>query len=377
MPERAPNTRRRVCVLHIASGDLWAGAEAQILQQTTRLATLPELTVQVALLNEGELARRLRANGIRVHIFDEAALSILQILASLSRLVRREAVDLIHTHRAKENFIGGVLSFLHGKRSLRTVHGAQEHPPRSIFNRRYLGAALDGFAGRYLQQAIVAVSAVLAQILRQEFGDLRVVYIPNGIDVHAVRNAARGNEVAEQSVLRVGIVGRLVAVKRIDVFLLAAKELASRHPGKFRFLIVGDGPVRAELEKCAEEWGLASDCEFLGFRTDSLQLIAGLHALVVTSDHEGQPMVVLEALAAGVPVVAHCVGGLTELIGSDRQGILVERQDARLFADAIEKVTSAASAVSGSRLEERFDISHTVQQYHSLYRKLLGLSQAA
>jgi L-malate glycosyltransferase len=117
-------------VLHIASGDRWAGAEVQLWTLVRHLNRREDTRARVVLLNEGETAERLREAGVAVDILDESRLNGLQILLGLRRLIRLHRPDVIHTHRQKENIIG---SFANATTlrvpCVRTVHGAPEHTP--------------------------------------------------------------------------------------------------------------------------------------------------------------------------------------------------------------------------------------------------------
>lgn len=357
-------------VLHLASGDLWAGAEVQIFYLVRELARKSSIRVQVALLNDGELAHRLRSEGVVVTIFDEKSLSAFRILRRLVELVRRARINVIHTHRFKENLIGGIASRACAAVSLRTVHGSEEHNPSSLFSRRGLTVALDRFAGNHLQDVVVGVSQALSSDLKRRFGATRVAFIPNGIDVELVRKTGLPTSI-HRSPIRIGLVGRMVPVKRVDIFLMVAEELTRRDPGRFEFMVVGDGPLLAELKESASNRRLVN-VSFLGFREDSLKLIGELDILMITSDHEGLPMVVLESLALGVPVIAHAVGGLNEVITSSRQGRLVPSQNERAFADEVQHMAASFSDKSESLLPTRLDIVATANEYTCLYDRLLA-----
>ena len=157
-------------VLHVASGDLWAGAEVQLFTLAKALHTESDTSVSVVLLNYGRLEQDLQNIGIRVIVLDESKLNGLQILRQLVHTIREQKPDVIHTHRLKENILGSIAAFIVGKTaSLRTVHGAPEHrPPWWKFPKRML-FLLDRICGRYMQRKIVAVSDDLASILEKDF----------------------------------------------------------------------------------------------------------------------------------------------------------------------------------------------------------------
>jgi glycosyltransferase involved in cell wall biosynthesis len=132
----------------------------------------------------------------------------------------------------------------------------------------------------------------------------------------------------------VGIVGRLVPEKGVDIFLRAAALVRAVVPSA-RFLVVGDGPMRPDLEREADSRGLGDRITFTGFRPDATQAIAGLDVLAVPSRSDGSPLVVCEAMAAGVPVVASRVGGLPDLVDDGRSGVLVQPGDVEDLARAL------------------------------------------
>jgi glycosyltransferase involved in cell wall biosynthesis len=137
-----------------------------------------------------------------------------------------------------------------------------------------------------------------------------------------------------QSRRLIGRVGRLAPEKGIDVFLRAAARIAS-HSSDAHFLVVGDGPLRSELEALARRLGLDGRIEFLGQRPDARAVIAQLELLVVSSLSDGAPLVVLEARHAHVPVIASAVGGLPDQIRHAHDGLLVSPGNERALAAAI------------------------------------------
>ena len=132
----------------------------------------------------------------------------------------------------------------------------------------------------------------------------------------------------------VGLVGRLVPETGVDVFLRAA-ALVSGVVQQAAFLVVGDGPLRPDLEHRAAMLGLTGTVTFTGYRSDATRLLAGLHVLVLPSRSDGSPLVVCEAMAAGVPVVASRVGGLPDLVEDGGSGLLVRPGEAEDLARAL------------------------------------------
>ncbi len=351
-------------VMHVISGDLWAGAEVQAFTLLTSLRNVPGLEIHAVLMNDGELAGRLRAAGIGVQILDERRLGGLQILSGLRRAMREWRPDVVHTHRTKENVLGSVAALLSGRLpSVRTVHGASEHSP-SLFER------INRWCGAHLQDRLIAVSKDLAGKLAGIYPRERIVIIENGIDVAQVRaqiGSAHVREIAPDA-FHVGIVGRLVPVKRIDLFLECAALLNTRAmERKFHFHVVGDGPLRATLAAQAERLGIGGIVTFHGHRPDSISVLAELDCLVMCSDHEGLPMTALEALAVGTPMIAHAVGGLVELLPAQA---LVHRHEASAYAEAVARLASAGLSAQAQPFPDAFSAHRNAAQVVSLYRQV-------
>ena len=372
-------TRQRIRVTHIASGDLWAGAEVQLFNLAVAQRDSGRIEPGIILLNEGLLAERLRHAGVRVVILNESRLSAPRILAGLIAELRRNSPDLIHTHRRKENILGALAGLLSGGiPSVRTVHGAGEHSNLSLPQRVF--DALDRLSGRHFQRRIVSVSRELAAQLRRTYGASRVAVIENGIDVEAVREAAtppaRLPGGAES--MRVGIAGRLVPVKRLDLFLDIAQRLAAHDERHFEFYIIGEGPLQPEIETSIDERQIRGPVHLLGFVDNPPAYLAALDALLITSDHEGLPMVLLEALSVELPVIAHDVGGISDVLDRGRFGTLIQTQEAAKYTTELRRLAEnrkayAEKAKQGlEHVRKRYSSRVTADAYTDLYDSVLG-----
>jgi L-malate glycosyltransferase len=177
--------------------------------------------------------------------------------------------------------------------------------------------------------------------------------------------------------LRVGMVARMNAhYKNHAGFLRIAAEIHQRRP-ETEFLLVGDGPLRPELERQAAALGLGESAIFLGERRDIPAVLASIDVAILTSDSESLSNVILEAMAAKLAVVAYNVGGNAELI-NDRRGALVAAGNEHEFADAAVRLLSDPSlrgqqgANARQFVEENFSLDRIRGQYEDLYTKLLG-----
>ena len=175
--------KSKLRVLHVVSGDLWAGAEAQVCALLTALHGRDDIAVAAAVLNPGELARRLSAAGVQVFAFDESRQNALHLLTGLRNVIREWRPDIVHTHRMKENILGGIAARTLGVPSLRTAHGAQEHGV-AIWQvhrlHKWLLAELDDQVAMRVQACVVAVADTLAAQLRATLPGARIETISNG-----------------------------------------------------------------------------------------------------------------------------------------------------------------------------------------------------
>lgn len=329
-------TARPLKVLHIASGDLWAGAEVQMYTLVTSLQG-PGASIAVVLLNHGTLEKKLRHAGVDVVVLDETKFCGFRILLKLIRVVRQKRPDVIHTHRHKENILGSISALVNGNiPTLRTVHGVRKHPrffdvPQRIIN------LLNRLTGCFLQKRIISVSEDLASILANEFPVSKIRVIENGVDLDALyRQTGLRDVEKEERPFRVGMVGRLVPVKRVDIFIGTAHYLLEHDSDtSVEFYIIGDGPLRKELESLSVQLGCDNIVHFLGHQENALLHLQDLNALVMTSNHEGLPMVLLEAMALQVPIIAHKIGGIPGLLDQGTCGMLIDSQEPAAYARAI------------------------------------------
>jgi glycosyltransferase involved in cell wall biosynthesis len=312
----------------------------------------------------------------------------LKALASLYRVIRRERPQIVHTHTAKAGFVGRLAARLARVPVIvHTFHGHVLQGYYSPFKTALLRRMECGLA--YVTDGIIAVSE---QVKRElvSYGVAsadRIQVIPLGLELEPFLDgaASRGafrRELQLDGVERlVGIVGRLFPIKNHYLFLEAAAQVAGEAPGA-RFVIVGDGVLRPDIERHARNLGLADRVIFTGWRRDLPRIYADLDVLAVTSHNEGTPVSAIEAMAAGCPVVATHVGGLPDLIRDGETGYLVPPGDAPALAAAVLRVLrepeTAQRLGKAARMaaRERFAAQRLITDMEQLYLELLERKQA-
>jgi glycosyltransferase involved in cell wall biosynthesis len=306
-------------------------------------------------------------------------------------MISRVRPQILHTHAAKAGTIGRIAATLSRGRTrprviVHTFHG---HVLTDYFGRRStaLFIALERWlAGR--SSILVAVSdEVKADLVRVGVASSeRIEVIPLGFDLGAFDiPEERGNELRAKvrSELGVGreerlvtLVARLVPIKRIDRFLRVAQRLSA--DPDVRFLIVGDGDLHEELRGSPDAVALGDRVIWAGIRRDMPAIYRASDVVVLTSDNEGTPVSLIEALASNTPVVSANVGGVPTVVVHDQTGLVVERNDEEGFADAVRTVllspglASRLAAAGRQHAHSRFSIDRLVADIDSLYRRLLA-----
>lgn len=357
-------------VLHVASGDLWGGAEAQVHTLCKYLARMPDTSVEVVLLNHGELEARLVAEGVQVNVLDETKLSSLEVLVRLRYLFKILKPNIIHTHRQKENILASFANLFSVKAAcIRTQHGAPEFDYSWTDWKKKVQVSVDRFCGGYLQKKVIAVSEELACKLQVDYPNRHVTVIKNGVDLETLEDIDADAPFALQypNVKHIGIVGRLVPVKRVDIFLEMASELVkSEFIGRtLKFHVIGDGPLRFQLEERANQLGLSGSVAFHGHIKSVASYIKSLDVLVMCSDHEGLPMTLLEAMALGTPIVSCNAGAMREKLERNEGGMLSEEHEASSYASALHKLLSGNVIVLPTKAISALENTREVSSLYS------------
>ena len=340
----------------------------------------PQTQVSVVIFNPGVLEQKLRELAIPVYIIDESRHHLFSLINQLNRIIDEIAPDVIHSHRMKENIVGSISAWQQGRiPCLQTLHGKYEHRAPLYQLHKHIKPFLDWFVARYYQRYIIAVSPELSDELTQYFPDKKIKTIENGIDIEAIIAAGGPAGQAENaSTYHFAIAGRLMPVKRVDLFIQAAALLHEQQPEvNAHFHIFGDGPLLEELQLLAKNEATEARIHFEGHCNNIPQKLSQMHALLMTSDHEGLPMVLLEAMCLHTPIIAHAVGGIPHLLEHGQCGTLVTEHHAQGFADAIKQLirqpehSRKMAEKAFQRVHEHYSATQTARTYLSTYQQML------
>src|SRR3989442_1413887 len=303
----------------------------------------------------------------------------------LYRYFRRERPVIVATHTAKAGTLGRTAAWLAGVPVV--VHTFHGHVLDGYFGRLTTSffVLIERALGR-VTTCFIAISPEIADDLdRLRIGRGKVTVVRLGLELDHVVNGQRGRLRADLGVPDkaplVGIVGRLVPIKAHDMFLAAAAALGKADP-KVHFAIIGDGELAAQLRDLARAWGLPDRIHFAGWRADLADVYADLDIVVCCSRNEGTPVSVIEACAAGVPVVGTKVGGMTDIITDGLNGLLVPTGDAAALSAAIGGLISdparrsSMGAAGHKMVLERYGASRMVNELKQVYAELLNRQAA-
>lgn len=257
----------------------------------------------------------------------------------LFRLCRREHFDLVVTHTSKGGFLGRTSAWLAGvPKIIHTAHGFAWHE----FSSRAANAfytALERVAAHFCDLIIcVNYEDRQAAIDRHVVPADKIVTVVNGIDVDRF-DVARPSDLriqlaGEQDGAVIGAVGRLAPMKGVEYLIQAMPIILARHRHS-RLVLIGDGPMEAELKELARSLDVADHCEFVGFRADIPELLACLDVFVQPSQREAMSITLLEGLAAAKAVVATDIKGNREVVTDGVDGVLAAPADSEALATAV------------------------------------------
>jgi glycosyltransferase involved in cell wall biosynthesis len=305
-------------------------------------------------------------------------------VAHLLAVIRNFRPHVLHTHTAKAGAVGRVAAALAGTaRPKVVVHTFHGHVLRGYFG------PLKTEAFRRLERTLARESDALVAVSPEVRDDLvglgvapasKIVVVRLGLDlerrvfaVSGAREALRAELGVAPDGFLVAWLGRMTEIKRVDLLLEAFAQL---DPGA-DLLLAGDGPLRPAMEALAAKLGIGSRVHFAGFRSDVGTVYAAADAVALASANEGTPVSVIEALAAGRPVVSTDVGGVGDVVDEGRNGFLVPTGNAEALANRLRhlandpRLRAAMGETGRERVVSRYSVPRLVNDVDLLYRELL------
>ena len=318
-------------------------------------------------------------------------------LIKIFMLIKREKPDIIHTHTAKAGALGRIAGIFYN--ATRKDKAKLIHTFHGTVLQGYFGKLKTNFfiwierlLGFFSDQIIVVSESVKKELLDLEIGSPeKICVIPLGLDIDKLLSIPYAKVNRR---VNFGMVARLVPVKNHKMLLSACKEFIRTNgtaSGSYRFLIVGDGELRQELEQAADELGINSNIEFCGWNLETFDIYNQLDVVVLTSLNEGTPLSLIEAMSAARPIIATDVGGVKDLFIKNRDykvknsnrlkiydnGILCQSRDANGLAEAFyillrdEKLRQEMGNCGREFVRNRFSKERLIKDIQILYNNCL------
>ena len=324
----------------------------------------------------GARAAALRLDYVELHERHSLDASVWPALVSL---VRDRRIDIVHAHDYKTDLLALALGEATAAIPLSTVHGWIYDSWRE----RRIYYPVDKWLLRWFPRVIAVSSRIRSTLVEAGVRGDRITTVLNGIDAdvfrrdNAITIAAREELGLKPSEIVIGAVGRLEPVKRFDVLLDAFARVHERWR-RARLIIVGEGGQRSALESRASALGLTDACMFLGHRPDVIRLHHAFDVFVQSSDSEGTPNAVLEAMALETAVVATNAGGTRDVLRHGKDGLIVPCGDVDALAGAIDRTLTEDEARLGriaaarARVVDELSFERRTRAIESIYYNLVA-----
>jgi len=359
-------------VLHVIPTLRTGGAERLVADLLSAASTFSKNYALLTLYQpEGTpLEAKLREKGVPIYALTKRPGLDLRLIPQIRRALTHINPNVLHTHLYAFRYCLLPARLCRISVHVHTLHTLATHEDLRVFRNLY------AFAFRHALAHPVAVSPAVARSALATYGSLpQLSQIPNGIALDDYTSITRTCSSRPSRIVLLNV-ARLEPVKNHLFLLEIAKFLHPLLPS-FELWIAGDGPLRKSLEKVLRFTNLANHIKLLGNVADLRVLYASAQIFLLPSLREGLPMALLEAMAAGLPVIASPVGGVPDVISHGKNGILLQPEDPASWARTVYHL-----ALDGDRrlslglaaretVVQRFNIQHTLQQYHALYIRLL------
>jgi glycosyltransferase involved in cell wall biosynthesis len=353
-------------VLYITGSLDRGGAEQQLYYLLKYSQPRPEATV-VSLEGEGYWQQPLIDLGVRVIPLQRRGAADVARLLNLTRVIRTGGYDIVHlfidnvqgiyAHLAA--FASGHPRFITGERA-------------DIYSQPSWYRSFKRIANRRVKRVLCNSAAAAESLVRERIATAQQVhYIPNGIEL---ARFTLPRSLADAPVI--GMIGSLRSVKNPELFVRAAAKVIESQPTT-RFIHVGDGPLLPDMRRLAAELEIDGALTFYGLREDVAPILAQMDVFVLTSNSEGMPNAVMEAMATGLPCVTTDVGDCRELIAEGENGFRVPVGDVNTLASALLKLSSDPALrdrmgrASAARIQA-YDVHRMAQRYQTIYDDVLS-----
>lgn len=320
----------------------------------------------------------------QVHYLKMSGRFDFRVVSQLVQVIQERKIDVIHTHGYKSDILGLLAARKAGIKCVSTPHGFSGE----VGFKLGLFIKLGCFSLRFFDAVVPLSEELMEDMKRLKVPENKTKFIRNGVDLKEIDEALKQiaqkrSELSlaavspENSIQTIGFIGQLIPRKGVGD-LISVFDRLNQLKANTRLQLLGDGNQRSELEKQASKLASKSAIEFLGFRSDRLEILSSFSVFVMTSSLEGIPRCMMEAMAVGIPVVAYDIPGVDQLVTHGETGLLAPYGDQESLFKCIQTVLDdpilAAKLVAAGRakVDEYYSGRRMAEEYYELFNSLLN-----
>lgn len=374
----------KINVMHITNNIGYASSVERLILTLTEKIEKSRFSISIVSLTEPERVSKTflnsaRALGAPTNLIPwKRSKPFATSILKLTKLIKKYEIDIVHTHEVRTNLVGLIAARLTGVKMVASIHGWVMNTVPFLWK---LYQHFDRRVIRCCDHIIVGSNFLRNEIIKMGIPSQKVTTIHNAIDTTSLDLSASSMNFKKKYNLNpkdtlIGTVGRISREKGHKYLLEAAKIVIQQHPD-VKFLIVGEGEIRAELEIYAKSLGIFDNVIFTGYYKNLSEALAVMDLFVIPSLTESLPLAVLEAMAAGKPVISTNVGGIPEIIIHGETGLLVRPQNGMELANSIITMLNNNDllfkmAKKGKELvNTEFSIHNFIEQTENLYSNII------
>ena len=372
--KKSDKIKNKIRLMYIVFSVDTGGLEKLLIEMIKRLdRSVFEISV-LCLTEKGDLADALKNLNIPVFYMNKKDGLKPYIIFKISKLLKDEKIDIVHTHDSSANFYGGLGAKLAGvNRIINTEHGG-------IYFESRRKRAFNKYLSRINEKQICVSDSIKNNLQKMGLPLKKLITIHNGVDaerfhVNFDAKNKRASLGINESDYVISTIGRLAKEKNQRFLIVAAPRILKRAPNAI-FLIIGDGPEKEQISKEVARLGLEDKVLFLNNREDIPELLKITDCLVSCSDSESFGLAIVEAMLSKVPVIATDVGGVGEIVKNGETGILIEPNHDDALASAIQRFQEdnvyRKNIIEKAYLyaKKRFGLDRMVETYENVYRDI-------
>lgn len=371
---------RKLKVMQLGSPTGLYGAERWILALVRHLGPEKVTSIVASIKDDAglevPLCREASELGFQTKVFDSPGKVNFSAVAALCRYLKKEKVDILHTHGYKQDMIGLLAARMAGCRIISTPHGWSRDAGFKL--RCYEGMNRMIFP---FFDAVAPLSPDLCRPLSRIPGlNGKLHLIQNGVDTTEIAETSATAPLVEQmkagGKMVIGYIGQLIQRKGVELLLEAMALM--KGDDRYRLVVLGEGPLKGRLMQRAKMLGIDHAVTFTGFVENRLEFLKGFDAFVLPSRLEGIPRCLMEAMAAKIPVAASDIPGCRDLIRHGHSGLLFPPEDPRGIAEALEMIEHSPEEIRKmvqqgyDTVMSGFSAWRMAREYSTLFHSLAG-----